>query len=306
MNSKPPISQSTARASAQPAADASTSVHCKNCGLIVSDQFCGNCGQASNVHVPSTAELVHELMEGLTHFDSRLWRTLEMLWFSPGSLTKEFVAGRRMAYLPPFRLYLVVSVVFFFLASLSPMRGQVITFDAPRTAPPTDLTSCRDVQFEGLNAYPELSRRVQHACVQIVGDNGANLMHIALNTMYKAMFFFLPLIAALNMLMYWRPRYPYAEQLVFFVHLHATYFSAALLLLIAVDAAHAPRLQGIALMMQTLLGWAMAVYTVTAVRRVFAKSWAGALLKTAALFFIYAAAFALMVAIVFAFALLQL
>ena len=44
--------------------------------------------------MPSTRELLHKALEGITHSDSRLWRTLSLLWFKPGKLTQEFVAGR--------------------------------------------------------------------------------------------------------------------------------------------------------------------------------------------------------------------
>src|SRR5450755_4233942 len=90
---------------------------CKNCDAALLGRFCVNCSQAANVHVPTTLELAHEFLEGLTHSDSRLWRTLTTLWFKPGKLTQEFVAGRRIAYLPPFRLYLVLSILFFLLTS---------------------------------------------------------------------------------------------------------------------------------------------------------------------------------------------
>src|ERR1700749_187887 len=85
---------------------------CKNCGAALLGRYCVECSQAADVHVPTTGELIHEAMEGLTHADSRLWRTLITLWFKPGKLTNEFVAGRRVAYVPPFRLYLILSIGF--------------------------------------------------------------------------------------------------------------------------------------------------------------------------------------------------
>src|ERR1700723_3691896 len=88
-----------------------------NCGAALTGRYCANCGQTADVHVPSTRELFHEAIEGITHSDSRLWNSLKLLWFKPGKLTQEFVAGRRAAYLPPFRLYLVFSVIFFFFAA---------------------------------------------------------------------------------------------------------------------------------------------------------------------------------------------
>src|SRR5450432_3079086 len=129
---------------------------CKNCGSVLLGRFCSNCSQAADVHVPTTMELLHELLEGITHSDSRLWRTLTTLWFKPGKLTEEFVAGRRVAYLPPFRLYLILSIVFFLMLSFVHASGELIKFDealkpggsAKNAAAPAEMpiTSCQDLK----------------------------------------------------------------------------------------------------------------------------------------------------------------
>jgi predicted amidophosphoribosyltransferase len=49
---------------------------CLNCGAALTGSYCAHCGQAADVHVLSTRELIHEALEGFTHSDSRLWRTL--------------------------------------------------------------------------------------------------------------------------------------------------------------------------------------------------------------------------------------
>jgi Protein of unknown function (DUF3667) len=288
--------------------DAATPARCKNCDAVLLGRFCVSCSQAADVHVPTAVELVHELMEGLTHSDSRLWRTLKYLWFKPGRLTQEFIAGRRVAYLPPFRLYLVLSVMFFLVASFSHIRGEVIQFDhAVGSSHRSNINDCDGINIERLARYPGLNQRIRHACKEIVRDNGDNLMRVALGTLSKAMFIFLPLVALLHMLMYWRPRYRYAEHLLFFVHLHALYFSAAILMLAAIDVSYSwPKLQGAADTAGSLLGWSAAIYTVIAVRRVFAKTWVGAFFKTFALSLVYLAVFALTVGGVFVYAMLQL
>jgi hypothetical protein len=287
--------------------------HCKNCGAVLLGRFCSNCSQAADVHVPSTRELLHDMLEGLTHSDSRLWLTLKYLWFSPGKLTQEFIAGRRVAYLPPFRLYLVLSIIFFLLASLVDTRVQVIRFDdalkpaaTRQAASAPRATNCNEVKFS-FSGHPEWDTRLQHACLEIVRDNGNNLMHVAFATMSKAMFIFLPLVAFLHMLLYWRPRHRYAEHLLFFVHLHAFYFSVAILFLIATNAAHAwPRLDGAMGIVQALLGWSLPVYTVMAMRRVFQRNWKRTIFNGAALFLVYMVVFGMTVAGVFVYALLQL
>src|SRR5271165_7391704 len=125
---------------------------CLNCGAELTGRYCANCSQAADVHVPSTRELIHEALEGMTHSDSRLWRTLHLLWFKPGKLTQEFVAGRRAAYLPPFRLYLVLSILFFLVASMSNTHANFVRFDnetseAAGVAAPQDCAKVNATQF---------------------------------------------------------------------------------------------------------------------------------------------------------------
>lgn len=277
-------------------------------------RFCANCSQAADVHVPTTRELVHELLEGITHSDSRLWRTLTTLWLKPGKLTEEFVAGRRIAYLPPFRLYLVLSIIFFLLTSFVHMNVELVSFDdAAKMAHPAagasapavkPLTSCADAIFP---PHPAWNPRIRHACEALRGDKSDNWVHLVYATLPKAMFIFLPLIAFLNMLLYWHPRYRYAEQLLFFVHLHAFYFSVAILMLLISEGADSwPKFEGVAGFFSTILGWTLPVYTLMAMRRVFRRSWLGTLFKGIVLFFVYSIVFGLTVAGVFVYAALQL
>ncbi len=287
---------------------------CKNCDAVLFGRFCANCSQAADVHVPTTLELAHELLEGLTHSDSRLWRTLTTLWFKPGKLTEEFVAGRRAAYLPPFRLYLILSIIFFLMLSFVHTSGELIKFDEalkPGTIPGTAavpaemrITNCQDLK---LPDRPAWTPRLQHICEAIKHDSAENLLHVAIGTMSKAMFIFLPLVAFLHMLIYWRPRYRYAEQLLFFVHLHAFYFSIAILLVGLIETAKSwPKIDGVTGILQTLLGWTLPVYTLLAMRRVFRRGWPGTVFKAVVLFFIYMIVFALTVGAVFVYSLLQL
>ena len=291
--------------------------HCRNCGAVLTGRFCANCSQAADVHVPSTRELLHEVLEGLTHSDSRLWRTLKFLWFKPGKLTQEFIAGRRVTYLPPFRLYLVLSVIFFLMASLLHSRSvEVIRLDdalAPTGRPHS--TSSRvalgvpDCANIGAAADRESywNKRFRHACEEVTRDNGDNMLHAAIGTMPKAMFIFLPLIAFLHMLLYWRPRHRYAEHLLFFVHLHAFYFSVAIVLIASIEAAQAwPKLATASDILQTLLGWTLPVYTLLAMRRVFKRSWPVTTFKAIALFFVYMVVFGMTLGAVFTYAALQL
>jgi len=101
---------------------------CANCGSALDGEFCAACGQRHEPHLHTVAHFAAEALESISHADSRLWKTLWYLLSRPGFLTREFFAGRRVRYLPPFRLYLVISVVFF-LAVGSP-EGPMIVVDS--------------------------------------------------------------------------------------------------------------------------------------------------------------------------------
>jgi hypothetical protein len=284
------------------------SSNCRNCGAGLAGRYCSSCGQSADVHVPSTRELLHEVLEDLTHSDSRLWATLKCLLFKPGKLTQEFVAGRRVAYLPPFRLYLIMSVAFFLTASFSHFNTQVVRIDKGDAHAPAELDCANgtiDLPFFDNN--PAWQKRFQRACEGVVRDNGSSLLHVGVATMPKAMFIFLPLIAFLHMLMYWWPRYRYAVHLLFFLHVHAFFFFVALLIALSGDAAAAwPALTGFDDIASTLLEWWMIIYSIVALRRVFAMGWPLTLVKAFLLFFVYVIMLGLTLSIVFIYAALQL
>lgn len=91
---------------------------CANCHAELSGEYCARCGQRHEPHIHTVAHFAGEAFESISHADSRLWRTLWYLLARPGFLTREFFAGRRVAYLPPFRLYLVISVLFFLVVTV--------------------------------------------------------------------------------------------------------------------------------------------------------------------------------------------
>jgi len=93
--------------------------NCLNCGEVLTGQHCSHCGQHAQVRVLSLWSLIRDVVGDLLNADSRIWRTLVPLAFRPGLLTQDFLRGRRARYTPPFRMYLVLSLVFFVLASLS-------------------------------------------------------------------------------------------------------------------------------------------------------------------------------------------
>lgn len=86
---------------------------CENCHAQVHGLYCSQCGQSVESTLKYFWTVVLHLLDDIFSFDSRASRTLFPLVFRPGFLTNEYVAGRRVHYVPPLRLYLFISIVFF-------------------------------------------------------------------------------------------------------------------------------------------------------------------------------------------------
>src|SRR5690606_10736791 len=88
---------------------------CPNCGDPTEGNYCPNCGQKRVHRRVSLRRMLAEVLEDQFALDSTLPRTLGSLLFRPGHLSSEYVGGRVNRYVPPFRLYLASSVLFFLL-----------------------------------------------------------------------------------------------------------------------------------------------------------------------------------------------
>jgi hypothetical protein len=212
---------------------------CANCQKPLAGPFCSNCGQRHEPHVHSMREFAGETFESIPHADSRLWRTLGYLLVKPGFLTVEFLEGRRARYLPPFRLYLVLSVILFLVASSvnhhavfiglsvgdsGSVEGVNVDSTAPAAADETPAQRAERIcAGSNFNIGPKSwDPRLRNACYKVVEDRGRSFVESFYHNLPRALFVLLPILALAMKLLYWR-RY-YVEHLLFFIHNHAFTF----------------------------------------------------------------------------------
>jgi hypothetical protein len=89
---------------------------CANCGTALEGPYCHACGQNADTHKRSILHLIWEAIEGMFHLDGRLALTLPALFFRPGTLAKDYMEGRIVRHVPPFRTFLVALLLFIFAA----------------------------------------------------------------------------------------------------------------------------------------------------------------------------------------------
>ncbi|MDP2235884.1 MAG: DUF3667 domain-containing protein [Bacteroidales bacterium] len=96
---------------------------CENCETIFEGNFCPHCGQSIKTFKKPLKFFILDFAGNLFAFDTRFWQTFTSVLFSPGKMVKEYVGGKRVRYMPPFRFYVFVSFFFFLLLSITTNRS---------------------------------------------------------------------------------------------------------------------------------------------------------------------------------------
>jgi len=127
---------------------------CLNCGAELGGaRYCGNCGQSARPH-RTLGGLVGEFLASLWNFDTKAWRTLPLLLFRPGTLTRSYVYGKRVRYISPLAAFLLsIFLMFFAFSTVEIPQNARDRTDIAATA--EDLAEARE---EVAQARAELER----------------------------------------------------------------------------------------------------------------------------------------------------
>lgn len=265
---------------------------CPNCSDPTNATYCPSCGQRRVERRVSLRRMLGEAIEDQLSLNAALPRTVRVLVFHPGQLSLEYLAGRIQRYIPPFRLYLVTSVVFFLLLSFVAQREQVfkVTMDgetvadstgaaAPGAGGATTADSATSPYRWGRNMVirtpsPLLDRVLQRRFDELRRlevQEAANLVGgEALRRAPTAMFLLLPFFAGFLKLLYIRRKRFYVDHFVFGLHTHAFAFLLFTIMLLA----STPWVSVGALV------W-LAVYVYLAMKRFYAQGWIKTFIKYA-------------------------
>ena len=240
---------------------------CPNCETDHDGNFCPQCGQSSTDFNQPFRDIFRDFLNSTLNLDSRLLRTLFPLLFRPGVLTREFLAGRRIRYISPSRLYFVSSFFFFLLVALIGPRTvstskdtglesgetSVVALGSPKgleslsesndlatgdeaasppriendPSDPSGTTEEGDFSIE-FNGFD----RVMESAGQKISENPELLLEGLVDAMPFAIFFLLPVFALLLKGFYFRRRILYVTHLVFSLNLHAFFFLFASILIL--------------------------------------------------------------------------
>ena len=235
---------------------------CRNCGVALQGKYCYACGQKAVAPLVTLRELTHEAVHEFAHLDdSKIVQTLKLLLFKPGELTAEFLRGRRARYVPPLRLYLVCSLLFFALAAWT--RSPFITIKLTKS----------DVQgsAEREAAQKETVARLEHLRDEMTHNTP------------RAMFVLMPVFGLFTWAFFRRAQPYYVPHLYYAIHFHAFVF---LMLAVRVGFSLSGRIGEV---IGGLVPLTIVPYHFIALRRAFGGTWRQVTWKGAIIILAYTA-----------------
>jgi len=249
---------------------------CPTCNTVLAGLFCHNCGEKKLTGGDySLVKFLQQAVHILTHYDARVFRSLLLLITRPGFLTAEYFTGRRVPYLKPVQLFLLVNIVYFFAVSLFGWN----TFA-------THLDVHLHNGYYGREATAMVESRLSERNITLE-DYKESFDHTSSTFSKTLIFTMIPFIACLLQLAYRRPHHYYVEQLVFSIHFFAfllLYLVGMGLLvkivLIAIGALWHHNVMSYADLLGTIIVAAGTFfYLILALRRVRSQSWFVTIIK---------------------------
>jgi hypothetical protein len=223
---------------------------CPNCGYTFEEvnNYCPNCGQENHDLNVSVKHLAEEFLEGTLHYDNKFWVTLKYLLFKPGLLTEKFNIGQRASYVPPFRLYVFVSILFFTALALRSSNSKMVISkeearqELQQTAPEAatqlhKVDSLAATTLKRLGQPRVLAEQTTEIDNEFVAkfkrftlDEKQSRQKLLKNTSFM-MFVLMPFFGFILYLFYYKQRRNYVEHLMFSIHFHTFFFLITLLAL---------------------------------------------------------------------------
>lgn len=272
---------------------------CANCGETGTGIYCSNCGQRHLDLRRPVSDLKEELLDTV-NIDSRIFQTIIPFTFKPGFLAGEYLAGKRKKYTSPLRLYLLTSIIFFFLAQLHDNKTLLnsgdsnfkITVDSTDGVVMDEATVLELLKKDTLllredslnynNSDFRKVRREEHlrqSLIKAFTDKEFFIQALYRNLSY-ILFILMPVFALILKLLYTRRRL-YIEHLVFSLNMHS--FTLLLFSFLVIVAMVFPSASGASQWLLVVLP----VYFAVGMKRFYMQGWFKTILKEIILTVLY-------------------
>jgi len=219
---------------------------CMNCGHRNSGKYCSICGQSFGTSAKPMKEIFSDIAS-IFSLDASIYKTIIPFLIQPGFLSKEFLDGKRKKYLSPIRLYLFMSILFFFIAGiytknrpdnpnssivLGPDQNSEVSSEEPSG---TSKSKSREFVFQGNSSSDKITQidstqidstgveesgKFEESALKAADNRDLFVANLMKNISYS-LFLLMPVFAFLLQLFYIRRKHFYVEHLIFSVNFHS-------------------------------------------------------------------------------------
>jgi hypothetical protein len=330
--------------------------HCENCGADLQGHWCAQCGQPAIEYRRSFRYVVADLLNEFLNWDSKFFTTIALLILKPWQLTNEFLAGKRVRYVNPLRLYLLASILFFFAVNygakgihvdpsklgakdraeleadlkdtdLPPQARKKLeallrdSSPSPAPSPATNEPSATPaaegyqqkreygkigerpfVAFDDAKSTTPFERWIEGRAKEKMGEKGTK-MGLFISTLFSnlpyMMLCCIPLFAFVLKVLYIRRRIFYIDHLVYALHIHTFFYTAIMLIVLAIIGLNRVAPGSIAGWLIAFLWIAFVTQIFLSIRYVYRQGWFFSIFKFVFGGFVYLMVLVLALAITF-------
>jgi hypothetical protein len=265
--------------------------HCENCGAKLEGPFCHRCGQHDYPVHRSFRHATYEALENLFHFEGKFFRNVITLLFRPGALTAAFNAGKRASQMPPFRLYLFVSVLFFVgffpRQALTPGTTWNVADADVKLDLQSEATRAAAASHGKVAAPNDSERAVRRLLERMMDDEFRHkVAEEFIHSLPKLLLIALPLLALYTRVLFRGAGQVYLQHLVMSLHFHTFVY---LWLMFAAGWGGLARLvsPGLGSLLDTLGNLWLTVYPVWMLHRLYGNGWGMTVAKALLLTVVY-------------------
>ncbi|OFX89549.1 MAG: hypothetical protein A2W99_14590 [Bacteroidetes bacterium GWF2_33_16] len=274
---------------------------CPNCGQTEVGKFCPSCGQSNKDFNKPIKEIIGELASSI-NFDTRLVNTIKPFFLKPGFLSQEYFKGRRQKYVPPMRLYMFFSIIFFFLAQYAGIKSM----NSADINPAKSDSSMQDFSLKvnnmqvdsimGNNIFDKekFTEEIKNDSTSSEGtkkavlggmnilNNKESFISSFLKNLSYVLFFLMPVFALILAMILWKSRLLYVKHLIFSINFHSFIFGLSSLAII-ISLLLPDKISGYFL----YILWGIPIYLMFGISRFYNRKLVGAFFKTLGASLIY-------------------
>jgi hypothetical protein len=294
---------------------------CENCDQVFKGKFCPNCGQKVDEFNRPIGYILHFYLSHSFAFDNRTFKTLKYLIFKPGFVTSEFFKGRRIRYISPFQILMVLSFILFLLLQILSERSlkeitkedfsgnSTIEADTVHTSPSNILTDSLPISLNetGTGITLSLSGNIRNDLNKMADGyekdlantttpkeqenirskismcrNPEMLISKILKLLSWAFFALVPVLALILKLTYIRHKQMYFKHLIFSTHTQSYLF-----IVLIIIAGYALLFNSGLSVISTILLLTIPVYQVIALKKFYGGSYIKTIVKFMVISFLY-------------------